>query len=1024
MDEIENKDLTEILSSAALFESDFSIDWLIKLCERKASQILEGLESAVEGGWLKKRKQAYFCFTNKKTRDEWKQKYTAEEQSRLHGKIAELLLVELPGDENKARQIAHHLLFLSNDLERCRWLSQAGDLCQTTYCFKDALKYYHKALEDLAEIKGLKADTLFINTSIKYSKIADTQFETDSILAILEQSIRRAKKNDDLNSLVLLEMHLAKHEWQRSNFNNASKAFEKGLKLSKKINDPGILRSVTVFKTFFSYYRGHFKDAVAFYENSQPKIDTYPEGRFHYIVALTMGYCYSMFGQVSQAMGMIDAIRSEYKQIGDTRPGALGSSLMAAIMLDVRQPNEAISFIKDAEKEAIRSGNKLLSVFIALLSSYAYYLKGDQTQTLESFQHFFTLRKQSQVSEWPYPYLFELCWGIEQGSIPAIENLSLKEEIRRAKKSDNIFMIGLSHRYQALLMKEKGETEASCLQALRQSEKLLKESGNQIELARTRQHIARHYLRIGDRSRSEKALRLAAEPFSKFSTVLLPEDLKPLFKNTFASENTIEEIIQLGQRATTIKNNEEFFGEILAAANRAIGAERGLIYLTERENVNSRWAFAASRNLTGNQLDKILESPSMMVIQNVIATGKTVIQNPKMDTDENSSNAIRSLICAPLFYKQKVLGALYLDNRLIDNAFTTNDLQILSFFSAFAAIIADNQRGEHELARFTEGKKFMAENDPQSPVLTNIVGKSPAIKHVLSMIEQVAKTNATVMILGKTGVGKELVAKAIHQQSHRASGSFISINCSALPENLIESELFGHEKGSFTGAHQRRTGRFELANGGTLFLDEIGELSRETQVRLLRVLQTSEFERIGGNETIRSDFRLIIATNRNLEDEMIAGRFRDDLFYRLNVFPIQVPPLRERKEDIPLLVKHFIRIYSKKMDRQFENLPTNEMDKLKQYDWPGNVRELENIIERGTILNRGNIFYVPSLGPDTIHQQSGATINLSLKNNERRHLLSVLQKTDWKVRGPGGAAELLELPPSTLNSRLKKLGIE
>ncbi len=1023
MNEQTDRNLTEVMSSAALFESSFSIDWLIRLCDRKASQILEVLEIAVEQGWLKKEKRADFCFTNKKTRDKWKQKNSKTIQSQLHGKIAGLLLAELPDNDNKPRQIAHHLLFLSNDLERCHWLSQAGEFCQTIYCFKDALKYFGKALEDLAKIKGPEADKHFIDTSIKYSKITNTRLEADKVLVILKQSIQRAKKTADFNSQVLLQMHLAKHEWQRSNFESASKAYEKGLKLSKKVSDPGILRSVTVFNTFFSYYQGRFKDAVEFYEESQPKIDKYPEGRFHYIVALTAGYCYSMFGQVSQALGMIDAIRSEYRQIGDTRPDGLGSSLMAAIMLDIRRPNEAITFIKDAENEALRGGNKLLSVFVALLYSYAYYLKGDQSQTIDSIQRFFKLRQQSQVLEWPYPYLFELCWGIEQGRIPAIEKLSLKEEISRAKKSNNIFMIGLAHRYQAMLLEKNDKLDVRCLQELKRSEKFLIESGNQIEIARTRQHIAHYYLGIGDNSSSEEALQQAAKPFSKISTILLPEDLKPLFKDAFASENTIEEIVQLGKRAASVESSKAFLNDILAAANRAIGAERGVIYLKKKEPAAPKQFFAASRNLTNNQLEKMSQSPSMKAIQTVMETGKALIHEPKNESLD-ISDPVRSLICTPLVYKQEILGALYLDNRLLDNAFSTDDLQILNFFGGFAAVIADSQRSEHELARFVEGKKFMEENDPQNSVLSNIVGESPAIKQVLSMIEQVANTDATVMILGKTGVGKELVAKAVHQQSKRNAGSFISVNCSALPENLIESELFGHEKGAFTGAHQRRSGRFELANGGTLFLDEIGELSLETQVRLLRVLQTNEFERIGGNETLRSDFRLIVATNRNLEDELSAGRFREDLFYRLNVFPIHVPPLKERKEDIPLLAKHFIQIYSKKMDRKFENLPTNEMDKLKQYDWPGNVRELENIVERGTVLNRGKIFYVPNLESDHIHQESDTKTNLTLKENERLHILSILQKTDWKVRGPGGAAEILDLPPSTLNSRLKKLGIE
>jgi transcriptional regulator with GAF, ATPase, and Fis domain len=266
------------------------------------------------------------------------------------------------------------------------------------------------------------------------------------------------------------------------------------------------------------------------------------------------------------------------------------------------------------------------------------------------------------------------------------------------------------------------------------------------------------------------------------------------------------------------------------------------------------------------------------------------------------------------------------------------------------------------------------------------------------------------------------VARAIHRNSRRKNKPFIKVNCSALPESLIPSELFGHEKGAFTGATQRRLGRFELANGGTLFLDEIGEISQDIQVRLLRVIQNGEFERVGGNETLRSDFRLVVATNRNLEKDIKTQKFRADLYYRLAVFPIYVPPLRERTEDIPLLAYYFLKIYSQKKGMNFSKIPNSEMEKLLYYNWPGNVRELENIIERGTILNPGPFFRIPDLG-STQKSSSIDRDGMTLMENERRHILWALQQTNWKVRGKGGAAELLNIPPSTLAFRMKRNGI-
>jgi PAS domain S-box-containing protein len=310
-----------------------------------------------------------------------------------------------------------------------------------------------------------------------------------------------------------------------------------------------------------------------------------------------------------------------------------------------------------------------------------------------------------------------------------------------------------------------------------------------------------------------------------------------------------------------------------------------------------------------------------------------------------------------------------------------------------------------------------------------IIGNSPALRQTVARFERVAQTDATVLITGETGVGKELFARAVHHSSSHTARPFVKVNCAALPENLIESELFGHEKGAFTGATSKRIGRFELADGGTLFLDEIGELPIELQPKLLRVLQEGEFERIGGTRTLRVDVRIIAATNRDLAKEVWAGNFRDDLFYRLNVFPVEVPPLRERREDIPLLVSHFVQKYSARMGRHIDHVPASAQEGLAKYEWPGNVRELENIIERGVILaTDGTIridealaMYPPSDGRSA--DETPTEDRRSLEAVERDHILRVLDLTSWQIEGANGAAPILEMHANTLRSRMKKLGI-
>jgi PAS domain S-box-containing protein len=302
-----------------------------------------------------------------------------------------------------------------------------------------------------------------------------------------------------------------------------------------------------------------------------------------------------------------------------------------------------------------------------------------------------------------------------------------------------------------------------------------------------------------------------------------------------------------------------------------------------------------------------------------------------------------------------------------------------------------------------------------------IVGESDVLQYVLFRAKQVAVTNATVLILGETGTGKGMVAHAIHEMSTRKDSALITVNCAALPANLIESELFGHEKGAFTGAHAKQMGRFELANGGTIFLDEIGEMPLELQSKLLRVLQDGEFEKIGSPRTIRVDMRVIAATSRDLKDEVRNGRFREDLFYRLNVFPVSIPPLRIRSGDIPQLVKHFVDKYARKFGRQIESVSKSTMQILQSYPWPGNVRELEHVVERAIITSTGSVL---QLADHLDHLKADEEeSNKDLETVEREHILTVLRKTHWKIDGKGGAAATLGLNPSTLRFRIKKMGI-
>jgi formate hydrogenlyase transcriptional activator len=321
------------------------------------------------------------------------------------------------------------------------------------------------------------------------------------------------------------------------------------------------------------------------------------------------------------------------------------------------------------------------------------------------------------------------------------------------------------------------------------------------------------------------------------------------------------------------------------------------------------------------------------------------------------------------------------------------------------------------VARFGSGEQ---ERDPRR--FEQIIGNSTALESVLEQVERVAPTDSTVLIQGETGTGKELIARAIHNLSVRCGRPFIKLNCAAIPFDLLESELFGHERGAFTGAIAQKIGRFELADKGTLFLDEVGDIPPALQPKLLRVLQEQEFERLGSTRTHQVDVRLVAATNRNLVDMVKRSEFRSDLYYRLNVFPIPLPALRERREDIPALVEHFVEIYARRMDRQIEHIPPETMSALISYQWPGNIRELQNFIERSVILTSGNVLHAPlgSLNSAAEAESLGA---VTLEDAERDHIRKTLEQTRWVVAGPNGAAARLGIKRSTLYFRMQKLGI-
>ena len=510
-----------------------------------------------------------------------------------------------------------------------------------------------------------------------------------------------------------------------------------------------------------------------------------------------------------------------------------------------------------------------------------------------------------------------------------------------------------------------------------------------------------------------------------------------LVQRQLAREHHISQLLLEVNNAVVSKLDlRELFAAITACLHRVLQFAYISLALYDRESKQLRihaLDFPQGRGLMHEDILVPLETAPA----GVAFTSRKPVLVRSIDTERFPSEVARLLIaegirstCSiPMISRGEPLGAVTVGS-LSEGAFTDGDARVLTQVTNQIAIAVENALAYREIAELKDklsGENLYLQDEIRSEHnFKELIGQSPALRHILKQVETVAPTDSTVLLLGETGTGKELIARAIHNLSSRQERTLVKVNCAAIPTGLLESELFGHEKGAFTGAIAQRIGRFELANRGTIFLDEVGDIPLELQPKLLRILQEQEFERLGSMRTMRVDVRLIAATNSNLAELMTKKQFRSDLYYRLNVFPILVPPLRERREDIPLLVGHFVQKYIRQMKKRIDTIPTAAVKALTEYDWPGNVRELENFVERAVILSRGSKLE-PPLTELAKHKNpasaASADNSATLEEAEREHIVRALKETKWVVGGPAGAATRLGMKRTSLSSLMKRLGI-
>ncbi len=540
-------------------------------------------------------------------------------------------------------------------------------------------------------------------------------------------------------------------------------------------------------------------------------------------------------------------------------------------------------------------------------------------------------------------------------------------------------------------------------------------------------HWIEHYIPIKDATGKITQIGVIAVEVTEQKN--LEESLRGISENLRLEKKRQQVLLEVSRLLSKNRNVQQTFPQISAYLRRVLRQEYAALALHAEGGgqllphavdfpLGKSATFAGEIGTARGPGGKALEERSSLIF------GREEMKafDPKIAAGL-TSEGLKALCCVPLLRPKGALGVLLLGSTRAD-AFHSEDLSLLNQVAAQLAIALENAAIAREVEklrqRLDQEQRYLQGEARTQPHFEEIIGESPALQRVLDQITVISASEASVLLLGETGTGKGLIARAIHSTSKRKGRNFITLNCAAIPTGLLESELFGHEKGAFTGAISQKIGRLELADQGTLFLDEIGEIPLEMQPKLLRVLQDHEFERLGGTRTIKVDLRLIAATNRDLAKDVAQKHFRSDLFYRLNVFPIRIPSLRERREDIPLLIRYFVRKFSQEMGREIETIPSDTMDRLMEWRWPGNVRELENFIERSVILTDGTALRAPLT---EFHTETADSPEASLEATERDVIIRMLRETKGLISGPAGAARRLGLKRTTLQSKMQRLGI-
>ena len=883
---------------------------------------------------------------------------------------------------------------------------------------------------------GDDRDRVFVEAALELSSVSFAVGRGMQVLAsYLRTAVNLAKASGNMRSHALASLHLGRLLAYLDRRSEALTMLVAGKEEVDRLGDTDILKAAAEFLGLTFLMQGRFNEALVHFERAEEHFTQEGDRLMVYPMILwSLGITLFATGQVPRALGFFQGYWRSARDMGLPAVASIARAILGFSLAVVRKRREAL-FHLNASLEEANEKRYAYSLFIARAGlAIQSFHDGDLRRSFELLRSAVVEgQKATSALVLLNLYLVDMLASFyENGFPPVTEGWEYREQLELWLKTPSLPRRGIALRLRAQERLRSGKSASQVMKDLEVSQDCLQRAGATFALNDTLITMARLRLREGDR---EEARALARQVWQQargmgLELAYLPEDLRGLLEDEASwrterdsAQILVDHYFDFLHGLDIAVDEEELFHRAVRRLSQILGAERGALFWAPGKGDFHTLDLRAGYNFTKREMQSEAFRPSLALIQRAFQENQTVRTRPEPSDDPSIDEEIKGLLCIPIQVGPEVRGVLYYDHSYVSVNFDFLPPQwtplLVRHTNSYIGHILELMQLREETSRLAADKSIQLERLGSDPILA----QAPVMLKVLDQADKAARSEATLLVTGETGTGKELLVRRIHRQSQRSAGPFIVVDATTIPESLVESELFGHEKGAYTGADSRKRGRIELAHGGTLFIDEIGELPLPVQAKLLRALEGKTFYRVGGTQPVKSDFRLVAATNRNLWDEVAAGRFRQDLYYRLDVIRIVLPPLRDRPDDIVLLARSFFRHYCHRYGRKGLELTRQHEDKLTAYPWLGNVRELKNVIERAVTLSGGGklILDLP-LGQAPLEEDAFADTP-TLDELQRRYIRHVLEKTGGRIYGPGGAAERLGMKRSTLYTRMYKLGI-